>query len=464
MKYVTWISALALLGTTGCRFYTDAPDYSLVANPGDAPCDALPGTSSPVYLCDEVTQGLLFVSEQGDDAQPGTREQPVRTLSQALLLASDQPDKTAILVGGAPMFEGPIELEQSVDLLGGFDENFEPDANARPVLRASSSPVLRVQSLERSARVAGFDFALQEGPGPVYGVSVYNTTLLVLRDVHMTLPNGASGLDGQDGQMGADGERGSAAGAGTAVNPGGGGQNPSCVDAAAGAGGRGGDMSMAAEPGVASALGASGGMPGADGMNGEVGMDGEAGMDSGPWMWREGRFEEGSAATPGEPGASGQGGGGGGGGLAQGSQGGGGGGGGAGGCGGTGGTAGTSGQPVVGIFVEQSAVLLEGSTSVLLGNGGDAGQGGAGQQGGEGASGLPGAAGAGGQVGGRGGRGASGGRGGDGGSGQAGASIGVFCVQGSVQVDDTVSIVPGEAGKKPDDTLATQAETLGCDG
>ncbi len=60
---------------TACIILESSPTYTPPGASGEPPCDALPGTSEPVYVCEDVTQGVLFVSEMGQDDAPGTREE-----------------------------------------------------------------------------------------------------------------------------------------------------------------------------------------------------------------------------------------------------------------------------------------------------------------------------------------------------------------------------------------------------
>lgn len=458
------IGLLSLLGVSSCTLYMDPPDYSLVANPGDAPCAALEGTSSPVYLCKEVTQGIVFVHPDGDDNQEGSREEPVQSLKKALLLTRDQADKKAILIAGSPSFSGPLELDHPVDILGGFDSSFAPDKNALPSISSGESPVIKVAGVPESLRLSHVTVSLDTVDTVALGMSVYDTALFVLHDVTLTVPSGVSGQDGAEGGVGQDGARGGSAGAGTAVRGGPGGLNGSCPEANGGTGGTGADMSMVATPGEMSAAGVSGGAIGEDGDAGSVGEDGQDGMIASSWSVVMGVWTAGEAATQGDAGNSGQGGGGGGGGTDNGTQGGGGGAGGAGGCGGEGGMPGTSGMPSLGIIVDQSTLLLSGSTSITVGDGGDAGIGGAGGAGGKGAAGLPGSGGGpGGQIGGRGGAGADGGTGGAGGAGLAGESIGIFCQDGSASLEGDATITTGSGGSNVDGMPGTSVKKIGCE-
>ncbi len=452
----TWI----VLCTAGCAFHEAPSDFMPPGVDPDAPCDPLEGTSRPAFLCEDETRGLIFVREDGGDTAAGTREAPVKSLQQALLLAIAQ-EASAILIAGSPTFEGELISSVQVDLIGGFDDTFEPDPTQRPMLTHTGSPVVTLKDIEGEVRVShlgieqGMD-ALRMGAG--IAVSVQGSELVVFDDVTVISSAGQSGVDGVDGTPGEAGMRGGVAGTGTKIQPGEAGLNPSCPMADGGVGGRGGDPAMMATSGGASATGLMGGAPGMPGSSGSAREPGQAGEDAKPGVFEAGAFVITQDATDGQSGLDGEGGSGGGGGRAQGTQGGGGGGGASGGCAATPGTAGSSGYPSVALLVEESAVRLEGSTLLKTGQGGRAGQGGESAPGGEGAEGgvgTPGAAG--GEGGSRGGASSAGAASGSGGHGLPGLAIAVACRQGQVQVEPDVVLEPGASGQ---DAMGMNAEAV----
>jgi predicted small lipoprotein YifL len=199
------------------------------------------------------------------------------------------------------------------------------------------------------------------------------------------------------------------------------------------------------------------------GQNGQSGVAGRGGPGCGgsPGSFGQGAFGS-SAGAPGEAGAPGGGGGGGGAGggvrmeyraetcaFADG-LGGGGGGGGAGGCGGSGGAGGRSGGPSVGLLLVRPVALPSLSGVVFRTQAG--GRGGSGGAGGDGSPGTPGGTGgalalsarstpplAGASPGARGGTGGPGGGGGGGGGGCGGASVGLWAVGASADVQGLVT-------------------------
>lgn len=451
----------------GCNLHDNTFDFSPPGIDPDAPCDPLPGTSRPAYLCEQETLGLIFVREDGGDTAAGTREAPVKSVQQALLLAIAQ-ESSAIVIAGSPVFEGELISSVQVDILGGFNENFEPDPESRPRFEHTRSPVVTFKGITGEVRMSHIDVIQEQDSsrqGAAIAVSVQQSELIIFEDVLVSASSGQDGVDGEDGLPGAPGIRGGVAGSGTKIQPGEAGVNPLCPRADGGEGGRGGDPVAMATPGEPSVAGVMGAMPGQDAVGGMPREPGADGMDALRGVFMQSRFVITQDATDGQAGLDGEGGGGGGGGRAQGTQGGGGGGGAAGGCAATPGQAGTSGYPSVALLVEESAVTLQGTTLLKTSRAGRAGQGGDGAMGGEGAgggNGTPGAAG--GEGGGRGGRSSAGADSGRGGHGLPGQAIAVACRQGQIQREDSVTFEPGPSG---DESQGSQENSLdiseGCE-
>ncbi|XXT15338.1 hypothetical protein WME94_34315 [Sorangium sp. So ce429] len=118
-----WLASIALglagaAGSTGC-YSGNCADAHLceVPPPEPSPCDGHPATALALDMCG------VFVSEQGDDNSPGTKEAPVRTLQHAVGLAAhgrgngQRPTRRVYACGG--LFEEEIALPSGVDLWGG---------------------------------------------------------------------------------------------------------------------------------------------------------------------------------------------------------------------------------------------------------------------------------------------------------------------------------------------------------
>ena len=472
--------------TNGCEYQCtvsssiDTPDVNFI----DANCDGMDG---------EVNNGI-FVSNLGDDVNPGDRANPVRSLPVALGLAMRTGKRDVYLSSGS--FAGPLTLD------GGFTDRYVAGgytpgtrwlrSNGNTTFIAGGNPALSLDSAHGTVvqfmtfsglPAVGTDV---DGNGKsAYGARVVDTVDAGLQLLTISAGDGAEGAPGVDGAPGEAGLPGGN-GAGGIVNddlcstnpnrplPGLGGA--SACGRTGGSGGRPGfkaetdgpipgtgdliindsSRGAAGARGLFAVDGGAGSNPkrslpsntaiaGFSGADGDDGINGTASPLPLGTLTRLGYSPAvGVAGTDGEPGNGGGGGGGGGGGCKQlsgvsficlcwtyGSAGGGGGGGG---CGGQAGRTGGAGGASIGLMVVNSVVRGDRS-SLSAGRGGHGGRGGKG--GGLGSGGAPGASaydvGAQGSSGrgGPGGRGGNGGGGGHGAGGTGGPSIGLALGSGA---------------------------------
>ncbi|WP_437905931.1 hypothetical protein WME95_48190 [Sorangium sp. So ce327] len=397
----------------------------------------------------------------GDDANPGTKDRPVRSVRRAIELARTGRGRV-FLTDDA--YQETVTLPSGVDIYGGFET-----AIGWERLRGLENPVHMMTKLVVGA--PGLT-ALTVEPtragdtGAADGVSIIDHVLIKSSThVGMVVRSGAAveiigswieataGLRGDHGEewpwpyqaaTGPDGQYGEDAcsaatvpGGARAVNPCEGG-----IPSFGGAGGEGlpdgagdgedGQPREASDP--TAGRGGDGDAPGVHCQPGQVALHGDPGIPGEPGKGR-GRIDETGwhpdRAGDGTRGTPGQGGGGGGGrrgGLAVcdvASKGGAGGGsGGAGGCGGRGGRGGENGQPSIGILALHAKVTVRDST-ITVRDGGPGGDGGGPEDGGKGGRGLPGGAVGDGTWSCGGADGGDGGPGGRGGPGRGGDSIGV---------------------------------------
>ncbi|MGK4002376.1 hypothetical protein WMF31_07125 [Sorangium sp. So ce1036] len=495
--------ALGLAGAasnTGCYSDSCADAYLCeIPPPEPSPCDGDPATAGALDLCG------VFVSEEGDDNSPGTKDAPVRTLQHAIGLAAsgrrrgEAPTRRVYACGG--LFEEAITLPSGVDLWGsrrcdsGGDWSYDGSFGGPNELTVIAPPAgipVRVLGGKSGAVLAGDD-----AMSMIFGVRAKAADASASdgkSSIAMILSAGARAIvrasdilagDGKDGEPGEDASSfrarsgvvgNNGADACTAdVAPGAAPVVTVCGDGIESTGGYGGDGGLETGGDGTSGLpepvgtpenrglpgrGASS-MPCTPGLNGAAGADAEhaagavgAGLlDVDGWV--------GVRGEDGKKGGVGQGGGGGGGGKGRDStmnacpagrpQGGAAGGsGGSGGCGGKGGQGGDYGGASIAIVALQGSELTVGAGSTVLGaKGGDGGVGGTGQWGGLGGGG------------GRGGRslltdtargcdgraGGNGGRGGDAGGGLGGHSLGIGSVGASVTIAQDATVSPGQAGK-----------------
>jgi CARDB len=422
----------------------DEPDV-----PGfrDANCDGIDGEASRA----------VFVAPGGDDANPGTRAEPKRTLSAAIV-AADGRGKDVYAMSGT-YAERPT-VTSGVGVYGGY----VPGWGRSPVAETRIAPASAFEGLVVLTAAAPTTLQLLTVTAPTlstpggssYGIRALDSPGLVIDHVTVDAGRGAAGGAGIAGANGRPGGAGFDGASG----------NGPC-DADAGSGGAGGTTGWGRQGGRGGAGGEEGANDGQDGQVGDPfdpggapgghggpgGLKGGAGGagsngDSGA-RGADGAGGTGGAATAlwdtsdgarGAAGTNGHGGGGGGGGGGQGGPsvddggGNGGGGGGAGGEGGRGGLGGTGGGGSFGVYLSHSTGAVVENSTIRAADGGAGGDGGYG--------GFPGAGGARGLgaalcttevgAGGNGGVGGAGGYGGHGGGGAGGPSVGIFTADSSI--------------------------------
>ncbi|WP_437478970.1 hypothetical protein WME75_31675 [Sorangium sp. So ce1014] len=456
---------------------------------GGAPCD---GASScqdaapPESVClERLSAGVLengcgvFVAGvfgSGDDANPGTKEKPVRTLQRGVELARTGRGRVFACTDG---FFGPLTLISGVDLIGGFyclDWMRIPDT---VTLLQDERPDDVLLTVEPAS--AG-DTGAADGVSTIVDVKFSASSSLAILarsntavEITRSSIRAARGWVGEDGEpwrglnRAADGAHGmyggdacsaeTVAGGAAVVNP--------CDGGIPSVGGKGGDgLPSGAEDGADGeptpapnprSHGQGGRGNAADvgctdghfGIYGTPGTPGAAGAGLGRISeagWTGDKAGDGGRGMPGQ-------GGGGGGGRRGGlgvcdvaSRGGAGGGsGGAGGCGGRGGRGGENGHPVIGVVALHARVTVRDSVIETV-HGGPGGDGGPPEQGGRPGRGAPGGALGDGTYGCDGGNGGDGGLGGYGGPGRGGDSIGIAYLDEDQLTVEGVTFVLGPPG------------------
>ncbi len=442
---------------------TDAPEMTFT----DTNCDGIDGTEA----------NAIFVSPIGNDASPGTRAAPLRTLAVAVAAAATANKQVYATFG---IYTERLVVANGVGVYGGYGTDWSRSilndtritggpgsAGAEGALAVGVAATTTLQHVTLAAGAGASTSASS------YGIRVVNSPGLVLEAIVAAGGPGAAGSAGSPGRNGAKGKDGGGGGNGECDGIGYGGGGGFTGLRTGRQGGQGGDGGqeylvghMLARPGQAGAgvdpgpggFAGSRGDPGGTGGNGSPGGFGIRGADgggAGPGIVSGSIFVPGSGQS-GTPGTDGSGGGGGGGGggqhcivLCDDGSGDGGGEGGDGGERGFGGAGGGGGGGSFGVFlVNSTGVVIKGSI-IIAGNGGAGGLGGSGGQGGAfGASG-PGSTYCSGQIGagGNGGRGGGGGRGGDGGGGSGGPSVAIARQGTTITASgSTLSHGPGGAG------------------
>ncbi|WP_437605502.1 hypothetical protein WMF20_30905 [Sorangium sp. So ce834] len=478
-----YLSPALLLIAGGCGTAPGPNDTGGTACEGASSCQ---GEAPPESVClESLAAGVLedgcgvFVGGffgSGDDANPGTRDKPLRTLQRGVELARTGRGRVFACNDG---FFQPLTLPSGVDLIGGFHcLNWERFRAGRPLLQGNDENILLTvvpASADDTGAADGVstivDMGLQAA-GPITMLVQSNTVVEFIR----SMIHSSSAWGGRDGEewpwpyqaaTGLDGVYGGDA-CSAATVAGGAAAMRSCDDGLPSMGGKGGDgkpedpergddgMPIPMPNPTNSGRGGSadrenvGCSHGFDGAPGDLGTLGAAGEGIGRISeagWEGGRAGDGSRGMPG------QGGGGGGGrrgGLAAcgvASKGGAGGGsGGAGGCGGRGGRGGENGYPTIGIIALHARLTVRDSEIMTL-EAGPGGDGGEPERGGKGGRGQLGGAVGDGTWSCSGGDGGPGGEGGYGGPGRGGDSIGIAYLDEDQLTLENVTYELGPPGK-----------------
>ncbi|WP_437678263.1 hypothetical protein [Sorangium sp. So ce131] len=111
------LSTFGAAGLSGCYYGDSCSDERVCLSPPKSLCDGHPATAPALDICG------VFVSEQGDDNHPGTKDAPVKTLQHAIGLAAygrdngEVPTRRVYACGGT--FKETVTLPSGVDVWGG---------------------------------------------------------------------------------------------------------------------------------------------------------------------------------------------------------------------------------------------------------------------------------------------------------------------------------------------------------
>lgn len=413
----------------------------------DSNCDGIDG----------VVSGAVFVSTTGDDASPGTRDAPKRTIRTAITVATPEASDVYVARG---IYAETLDVRNGVDVYGGYELDWgRLNTGVTRITGAPGSGLpWGAQAHEISAHTVlqRLTIAPRNLTGDsAFGLAVNASPGLVLDEIVAIAPPGENGARGYDARIRARGAPGAYASCGAAPGDGGGlwgdpkGGNGGAGGLGAGAAGQRGWTAEGSGGGAGGEAGAAGGGAGGAGWvgaSGTAGADGPGGAGGtfllGLWFTRSG--EDGKSGSPGRGGG---GGGGGGAGPGDRSWGGAGGGGGAGGAGGGAGPGGEGGGGSFGVFIADSEGVVVKNSVITASDGGAGGAGGKGSAGGAGGLGGGGATDCAGADGGPGGAGGFGGRGGDGGGGAGGPSVALYTLNSTYTGENnTLSFGAGGPG------------------
>ena len=474
MRYSVYLAAVlgAVLAPSACDSGLDSLcDYKGACSDGgglDVALDGKPPIDAPVgcdltkdpkdsTACIDDSVGV-FVSPTGNDANPGTKASPVKTLTNALTKLGAKP-RVYVCEGNYP---GSVEIKTSVSVYGALKCDWTA-GGARPVLTADK-PAFGVQLEAASITLADIEVDGADGVADgessvaILANAATGAVLTRVKAVAGAGKNGKAGTTGSNYTPLLDQSDPSIAGSDVKLNtPSAGGVRHDCTlckDTKNSSGGPGGNGDVASPTMGGVGLPNLGGLAPKDGVGGAAGIGcgsgtGHDGANGGPGTvapkssalsnidssgWKPG------SGADGVNGGVAQGAGGGGGGIS--SSKGGGGGGGCGGCGGGFGTGGTGGGASIGLLSVASNVTLNESelVSKQAGNGGAGAAGQTGQLGG--AGGTPASFGCSGGTGGTGGAGGSG----SGGAGGVSAAIAFKGTAPTVDSATTAKLTPGTLG------------------
>lgn len=423
-----------------------------------------------VFVLEDKNNALFVNDISGDDINPGTRAQPMKTVQSAIDAADSAANGADVYVAQGLYGIGTLQLANKVSLYGGYNSNWERDTAYITELRGSATAILG--SGDGNLSIDGFTITSANSAAneSSYAISFNSADQVRITNNNITsgnAGNGAPGGNGTNGGNGIDGSNGS---------PG------LCSNIVGGSGGLGGGSGG---KGGSGGIGSSGGSTGVDGSNGSGGRGGAGGSSGGGADGGSGGnglsgvhgsngHQSGTYAinyipsfgANGTSGSAGKGGGGGGGGsgkvnfFSSNGVGSGGGGGGGGGYAGTQGFGGRSGGGSFGIYLigmTNTEVSNNTITTGRAGSGGNAGIGGVGGTGGTG--------GIGGKIcttGGKGGSGGHGGNGGNGGAGAGGPSIGIAGTYSTSFINNTNNTILNASpatGGTPDGTAGISTPT-----
>ena len=171
----------------------DVPDLGFV----DSNCDGIDGTE----------KDAIFVSPEGNDANPGTKEKPKRQIEAAIAAAAG---KSKYVLAAAGQYEG-VSVASRVGVYGGYDADQWSRKTELTTLIANT-PTVGPQGLLADGDT---DVTLQllsirgsRQAYDAYGIRAINGSSLRLQRVNVTARDGAPGGFGANGPAGRPGDPG----------------------------------------------------------------------------------------------------------------------------------------------------------------------------------------------------------------------------------------------------------------
>jgi hypothetical protein len=435
---------------------TGSSDASVDAKPDADPppgCDTPNEPQKNPEKC-FVESRAVFVSPTGDDSNPGTKAQPLKSIAKALTLGKSQ------VVACEGEYGGSLDITKGVSLYGGVTCDFAKAGGRAKVTASKPDYGIKIAKVSDTVLVSDVEVLGIAGVAPSessIGVFVSESANVQFVRAKIEAADGADAPPKKDGAftLAASAPKGGDASGNTG---GASATTGTCPGGGSSTGGKGGDAGFQGDDGSPRPPGGAKGPPTVDcavtgtGFNGTAGTPGVSppGASSVGTLSATGLIgTRGADAQPGTPG----GGGGGGFGIT-----GAGGAGGAGGCGGQGGFGGGPGGSSIAVLSFASTVTLQSvelvAKSAKTGGAGGAGQ--VGQAGGFSGNKSGGACG--------GGNGAKGGDGGGGGGGAGGIAAGIAWAGGAEPKRDAQTKIARPAGNGPAGGEGGAVTNKGVDG
>ena len=159
---------------------------------GDTDCDGLP----------DDTDDFIFVTTMGNDRNPGTLLEPVRTIANAI--SKGQSASKDVLVARG-IYDQAFELVAGVSVFGGYRPDFrDRDLTLFPVTLENAvgqgTPVIRCNGISQPTRIEGFTIQGSDATAPGEGsTTIYSngcTDAVSFADITVFAGRGADGIRG----------------------------------------------------------------------------------------------------------------------------------------------------------------------------------------------------------------------------------------------------------------------------
>ncbi len=165
-----------------------------------------PGAHGVDGDCDgrvDISADYIYVSKRGDDANRGSLDAPVRTITRGLQLGASRHQPVFV---GEGRYDEAVALQPGVSLFGGYRNDFGArDLSVFPVIIEHDSgpagaPVLTAVGIDLDTQIGGLTLvgtdAREAGAGSTTVVLDHDGPQLVLTDVTIQAGAGADGADG----------------------------------------------------------------------------------------------------------------------------------------------------------------------------------------------------------------------------------------------------------------------------